>query len=90
MPCHSMTEMGIGIQGRQGGDQKPTYQKVKTNGTALGRWQLRSKVNQMNYLSGKKNGEDCAPKRLAYQLCVWGSTKLARVLIAHAEPLAIP
>lgn len=49
------------------------------------------KVNQMNYLSGKKNGEDCAPERVAYQLGVWGwSTKLARVLIAHAEPLVIP
>lgn len=48
-------------------------------------------VNQMNYLSGKKNGEDCAPKGLAYQLFVWGwSTKLARFLIAHAEPLAVP
>lgn len=49
------------------------------------------KVNQMNYLSGKKNGEDCAPGRLAYQLSVWGwPTKLARVPIAHAEPLVVP
>lgn len=61
-----------GLESKGAGRAEPTYQSVKTNGTTLGRWQLRSKVNQMNYyLSGKKNGEDCAPKRLAYQLCVW-------------------
>lgn len=88
---HSINEMGIRIQGETGWRPKPTYQRVENNGTAPGSLQLRSKVNQMNYLSGKKNGEDCAPKGLAYQLCVWGwSTKLARVLIAHAEPLAVP
>ena len=67
----------------------PTYQRVETSGTAPGSLQLRSQVNQTNYLSGKKNGEGCAPE--LHINCVWGrSTKLARVLIAHAEPLVIP
>lgn len=51
--------------------RRRTYQSVETNGAAPGSLQVVLK-SQSDELSGKKNGEDCAPERLAYQVCGLG------------------
>lgn len=55
-----------------------------------GRCKLCSKVNQMN-CQGKRMEKIARPKGWHIKSVAWGwLTKLALVLVAHAEPLVIP